>query len=133
VAIEPDIPKPAGNDPAPSETKTILLVDDVSDTRTFMKMFLANFGYVIHPFASAEDALAVFDPRVHDLVVTDNTMPGMTGLEMANVIKMRSPSTPVLMYTARRPSDCSCLDLVIEKPAPLSALKNAIDEFLASR
>jgi CheY-like chemotaxis protein len=133
VALEPDKPKPAGNDQAPSETRTILLVDDVSDTRTFMKLFLGNFGYVVHPFASAEDALAVFDPRVHDVVVTDNAMPGMTGLEMAHVIKMRSPSTPILMYTASRPRDCSCLDLVIEKPAPLSALKNAIDEFLASR
>jgi CheY-like chemotaxis protein len=133
VPLEPDNSKPADNDPASSESRTILLVDDVSDTRTFMKMFLANFGYVVHPFASAEDALAVFDPRVHDLVVTDNSMPGMTGLEMAHVIKMRSPSTPILMYTARRPSDSSCVDLVIEKPAPLSALKNAIDEFLESR
>ena len=94
-------------------------------------MFLANFGFIVHSFSSAEDALNHFDSRVHDLVVTDNTMPGMTGEEMAHVIKMRSPSTPVIMYSGRLPADRSCLDSVVAKPSSLDALKDAVDKLLA--
>jgi DNA-binding NtrC family response regulator len=116
---------------APTAPRTILLVDDAHEARFITKMFLANFGFIVHSFSNAEDALTHFDGQVHDLVVTDNTMPGMTGEEMAHVIKMRSPSTPVVMYSGTRPSDCSCLDSIVVKPADLSALKEAVDKVLA--
>jgi CheY-like chemotaxis protein len=72
----------------------------------------------------------MFDPKLHDLVLTDNSMPGMSGAEMAHVIKLRSPSTPVLMYTGRPPEDQSCLDLVIQRPTHLLKLKEAVDRLL---
>jgi len=117
--------------PTPSPPRTILLVDDMRETRSITKLFLGSFGYIVHSFSSAEDALAYFNPKIHDLVLTDNSMPGMTGEEMAHIIKMRSPSTPVLMYTGNRPANLSCVDVVIEKPAQLTALKDAIEKLLA--
>ena len=113
--------------------KTILLVDDQDESRITTKWFLTNFGYLVDSVPSAEGALAVFDPRIHDVVVTDNTMPKMSGVEMAHVIKMRSPSTPVLMYTGLAPDDLSCVDLVIQRPAHMLALKEAVDKLLAPR
>lgn len=97
------------------------------------RWFLANFGYVVDAARSAEEALALFDPGIHDLVVTDNAMPGMTGLEMARVIKRQSPSTPILMYSGNPPEDRSGLDLVVPRPAHLLAVKDAVDELLASK
>jgi len=41
----------------------------------------------------------LFDPKLHDVVLTDNSMPGMTGAEMAHIIKLPLACTPVLMYT----------------------------------
>jgi CheY-like chemotaxis protein len=120
------------NAPAAS-VKTVLLVDDRDDSRITTKWFLANFGYAVDSVRSAEEALALFDPRVHDIVVTDNSMPGMTGGEMAHVIKLRSPSTPVLMYTGRPPADCSRLDSVIQRPAHLLVVKDSMDQLLAAR
>jgi DNA-binding NtrC family response regulator len=116
---------------APTTPITILLVDDTREARFITKMFLANFGFIVHSFSSAEDALTHFDCQVHDLVVTDNAMAGMTGEEMAHVIKMRSPSTPVVMYSGRLPANCSCLDSIVVKPASLDALKDAVDKLLA--
>jgi CheY-like chemotaxis protein len=110
--------------------KTILLVDDRDDSRITTKWFLSNFGYGIESVRSAEEALALFDPKHHDLVITDNSMPGMTGAEMAHVIKMRSSSTPVLMYTGMAPEDQSCVDLLIQRPAHLLALKEAVEKLL---
>jgi DNA-binding NtrC family response regulator len=116
---------------APPSPKTILLVDDRDEARFITKLLLANFGFIVHSFSSAEDALTHFDCRVHDIVVTDNTMPGMSGEEMAHVIKLRSPSTPVVMYSGRPPVNRSCLDSVIEKPASLYKLKDVVDKLLA--
>ena len=114
-------------------TKTILLVDDEDEGRIRTKWFLSNFGYLVDSVPSAEGALAVFDPKIHDVVVTDNTMPKMSGVEMAHVIKLRSPSTPVLMYTGMAPDDLSCVDLVIQRPAHMLALKEGVDKLLAGR
>jgi DNA-binding NtrC family response regulator len=113
--------------------KTVLLVDDVDDCRVATKWFLANFGFTVDSVRSAEEALALFDPRIHDVVVTDNSMPGMTGSEMAHIIKLRSPSTPVLMCTGHPPDDRACLDLVLERPVHLLALKEGVDRLLAER
>ena len=112
---------------------TILLVDDQDDVRTTTKWFLTSFGYFVIPVRTAEEALAVFNPELHDLVVTDNRMPGITGVEMAHIIKLRSPSTPILMYTGLPPTDQRCLDAVVQRPAHLLVLKGVIDQLLADR
>lgn len=113
--------------------KTILLVDDKDESRIATKWFLTNFGYLVDSAPGAEVALALFNPKTHDVVITDNSMPGMSGAEMAHVIKLRSPSTPVLMYTGLAPDDQSSVDLVIQRPAHMLALKEGVDELLAGR
>ena len=119
--------------PSTVALKTVLLVDDVDDCRVATKWFLVNFGFAVDSVHSAEEALALFDPKIHDLVVTDNSMPGMTGSEMAHIIKLRSPSTPVLMCTGRPPEDRSCVDLMLERPIHLLTLKEGVDMLLAER
>jgi CheY-like chemotaxis protein len=120
------------NKPAPP-VKTILLVDDGDSTRVTTRWFLTNFGYAVDSVRSGEEALALFNPSVHDVVVTDNSMPGMSGLELAHVIKLRSPTTPVLMYTGLPPEDRSCLDLVIQRPTHMLTLKEGVDKVLAAK
>ena len=124
---------PISENSTSSSPKTILLVDDLDDLRVTVKWFLSNFGFAVESARNAEEALALFDPKTHDVIVTDNSMPGMTGAEMAHIIKLRSPSTPVLMYTGRLPEDRSCLDLVIQKPAHMLALKEGVDRLLAQK
>lgn len=96
-------------------------------SRIIAKWFLENFGYAVESMRSAEDALALFDPTLHVAVVTDNTMPCMSGVEMAQIIKLRSPRTPVIMYTGHPPEDRSCVDVLIQKPAHLFLLKEALE------
>jgi len=60
--------------------KTVLLVDDGDESRLLTRWFLTYFGYVVDSVRSAEEALGVFDPKIHDAVVTDNSMQGMTGV-----------------------------------------------------
>jgi len=116
-----------------SPIKTILLVDDADAQRIATKWFLANFGYQVESVRSAEEALARFSAKNHDVVVTDNSMPGMSGAEMAHIIKLRSPSTPVVMYSGRPPEDRACLDVVIQRPSHMLTLKEALDTIFANR
>jgi DNA-binding response OmpR family regulator len=113
--------------------KTILLVDDDDESRVALKWFLSNFGYLVEPASSAEKALSLFDANLHDIVLTDNSMPGMCCMEMAHVIKLRSPSTPVLMYTGVAPENQSSVDLLIQKPAPILELKAGLEKLLTEQ
>jgi CheY-like chemotaxis protein len=117
---------------ASPRVKTVLLVDDVDGTRITTKWFLSNFGYAIDAVRSAEEALAQFDSKMHDLVITDNRMPGMSGTEMAHIIKLRSPSTPVLMYTGMPPDDQSCVNVVVAKPTHMLILRQAVEKLLSA-
>jgi CheY-like chemotaxis protein len=112
-------------------SKTVLLVDDNDDSRILTKWFLDNVGYAVDSAQSAEEALSRFNAKIHDLVLTDNSMPGMTGAELAHIIKLRSPTTPVLMYSGNPPQDRSCIDVVVPKPAHLIDLKETVDKLLA--
>jgi CheY-like chemotaxis protein len=115
------------------QLRTILLVDDDADTRQLTKMFLNNFGYEVDSAGSAAEALDRFNPVLHNLILTDNSMPGMTGGEMARMIKRISPATPVVMCTGNPPNDCSAIDIVIKKPTYLLAIKDAVDKLLPAQ
>ena len=114
----------------PIPRPTILLVDDMDATRITMKWFLNNFDYPVVTARSAEEAVSLFDPKIHSLVLTDNSMPGMTGAELAQFVKERSPSTLVLMYTGKPPINRAYLDFLIQKPAHLLVIKEALDKLL---
>jgi CheY-like chemotaxis protein len=125
-------PLPRVEKSASLPSKTILLVCDRDDSRIALKWFLSISGYVVDAVRSAQEAISVFDSMNHDMVVTDNPIPGMTGVEMAHIIKLRSPSTPVVMYSGEPPSDSSCLDLVIERSTHMVVLKAGMDRLFAA-
>jgi DNA-binding response OmpR family regulator len=132
--MDSDQSEPASRAESPRHlSPAVLLVDDRHETRLLTKWFLSYFGYNVDTARSAEEALSIFNPRLHDIVVTDNVMPGITGAELARLIKRRSGATPVLMYTGRKPSDCSCVDFVIERPAHLLIVDRAIKALLSDR
>ena len=111
-------------------TKTILLVDDDEVSRVATRRYLATFGYAVDAVHGAKEALALFNPQTHDLVLTDNSMPGMSGAELAHVLKLRSPLTPVVMYSSNPPKNPAGLDLVLRKPADLSKLRDSFARLL---
>jgi CheY-like chemotaxis protein len=78
----------------------LLVVDDEPHIRHMMRLTLEG-GYHVEEAANGEAALARFgDGREYDLVVLDQKMPGMDGLETLRRIKDRSPEARVLIVTA---------------------------------
>ncbi len=86
-------------DPIPRGTEHILLVDDEADIVQIGKEFLQSLGYRVTSFTSGPEALEEFQaqPQAFDLLITDLTMPLMTGLGLAEAALKLRPDLLVLL------------------------------------
>jgi FixJ family two-component response regulator len=77
------------------------LVDDDEAVLKATQGLLSEFGYTVAAFSSAAEAMETYlkDPDRFDIVVTDMTMPGMTGLELSKRILGLNPDKPVILCT----------------------------------
>lgn len=77
----------------------ILWVDDEIDLLKPHVMFLVSKGYEVDTCNNGYDAVEMVGSVAYDLVILDEMMPGMTGLETLPLIKAARPSMPVIMVT----------------------------------
>lgn len=77
----------------------ILWVDDEIDSLKSQILFLTNKGYSVTPLSNGYDALELLKEKAMDVVLLDESMPGLTGLETLGKIKEMLPSLPVVMIT----------------------------------
>jgi len=76
----------------------LLIVDDEAEVRGVLHDLL-SFSYACGEAASAEDALAQLRSDEYQLVISDITMSGMSGLEMIPQVKVISPDTVIVMIS----------------------------------
>jgi YesN/AraC family two-component response regulator len=96
----------------PRQIRTFI-VDDDDDMRFLLRIFItrATEGLeVVGEARTGEDALSACLVDQPDIVVTDHRMPGMSGVELAEHLRVEVPSTAVILYSAY-------LDAVISKMA----------------
>ena len=77
----------------------ILWVDDEIDSLKSQILFLKNKGYEVTPLSNGHDALELLKEKPIDVVLLDESMPGLTGLETLARIKEMNPGLPVVMVT----------------------------------
>ncbi len=81
--------------------KKLLIVDDEAGIREILQFNLENAGYAVDCAASAEEALEILGPE-HSLILLDVMMGGMSGLEMAKVLRTQMENDiPVIFLTAK--------------------------------
>lgn len=78
---------------------SILWADDEIDLLKPHILFLKSKGYEPVTVNNGRDALELVESRHFDLVILDENMPGLTGLETLQKVKEISPQTPVIMIT----------------------------------
>jgi FixJ family two-component response regulator len=90
-----DEPLPRGNG------QIVMLVDDEETLVRLGEEMIASLGYEPIGFTSAADALEEFraDPQRFDAVLSDETMPGMTGSELAEQIVAIRPDMPIVLMS----------------------------------
>jgi DNA-binding response OmpR family regulator len=81
----------------------ILVVDDDSDVRQLSVDVLAGSGYDVDAAKDGADGWAALQANGYDLVITDNKMPRMTGLEMIEKLRSACIISRVIMATGHLP------------------------------
>ena len=79
--------------------KKILVVDDEANIRSSLQKVLEREDYVVSTAATAEEALQLLEKGTYHVVLTDQKLPGMNGLELLHIIKERFPATEVILIT----------------------------------
>ena len=99
--LEQIIPEKKENNVVPAGTERILFVDDEEILATMGQTMLEQLGYTVTTKMSSVEALATFEnqPNAFDLVITDQTMPGMTGLDLARRMLRVRPDLPIILCT----------------------------------
>ena len=87
--------------PVPTGHERVLFVDDEKALTETGQEFLEGLGYEVTVRNSSVEALKLFtdDPGRFDLIVTDQTMPDMTGLELAKACMALRPDIPIVLAT----------------------------------
>ncbi|HEY3861916.1 MAG TPA: PAS domain S-box protein [Verrucomicrobiae bacterium] len=137
AAPPPALPIGSGAVPA-GAGQHVLLVDDEAALAQAASLSLSRLGYRVTGVHSAAEALESFhtQPGEIDLVITDLTMPGMNGIELANAIHEIRPELPIIlasgfggMRTANFASGPG-LRAVLQKPFTTEVLARAVQQML---
>lgn len=93
--------KPDSNRSHPMGTETILLVDDDETIADLERQMLERLGYKIVMRTASLEALEAFrfNPELFDLVISDTSMPNMTGDRLAKELLSIRPNIPIILCT----------------------------------
>ena len=108
----------------------ILIVEDETDIRRIYSELLTRFGYEVDTAEDGEAgwqvlhaARCAFDS--HDLLITDNNMPKLSGLELIRKVRSAHLSLPVILASGTEPTNIEALQLAAVLPKPFSLVQLA--------
>ena len=135
AAILADAPAPP---PEPGPGARMLLVDDDEDSRGMCETALRRLGYGVVAFADPREALAALcaEPDAWELLLTDHTMPYLTGTDLVRAGKAVSPGTRAIMMTGSESPEieqqarAAGSDAFLVKPVDLAALAATVARLL---
>ena len=87
--------------PLPTGSERLLVVDDEEAITTMLKTILTHLGYRITVINNSQEALALIEqtPMAFDLLITDMTMPLLTGFELARKALAIRADLPIILCT----------------------------------
>jgi CheY-like chemotaxis protein len=114
--------------------KHVLIVDDDRSVLRMLEFGLKKLGsgYRIHTASDMSNAIEQIEKQWFDLVITDYMMPGMTGVDLATVVRSISPDTQVVLMTAygttklRSTTDNLRFDGYLNKPFTMDQIREMV-------
>lgn len=121
--------------PEQTESIRLLLVDDQAVVRDVTARLLVASGFQVTQAASAQEALTKLDAI--DLLLSDNDMPGMSGVDLAKQVRELKPALPIAIYSGNPLRVREALDAlgfgigaIIGKPYKADALIGTLRDLL---
>jgi putative two-component system response regulator len=99
--------------------RKILIVDDEKSIRQTFEIFLKQENFEVLTADSVESAIDVIERNELDLIITDIIMPKITGIELLEIIKEKTPDIPIVIMTGEPTLETATL-----------ALKSSADDYL---
>ena len=117
----------------------VLIVDDEAGMRDFLSILLRKEGYGVSVAESSDKAVDLVARGEFDLVISDISMPGLSGIEVLRQARTSNPDTPVILITAYASTESAvealklgAYDYLI-KPFDVEELKNVVHNALEKR
>ena len=113
--------------------RVVLIVEDQPGVRELAARILEDAGYTVVRGSDADNALALLERHEGplDLVLSDVAMPGLTGVELAAVIRSGHPGTPVAFMSGHAPDLVDAGESLLAKPFTREALLTFVDQALS--
>ena len=118
--------------------RRILVVDDEPGIRKVLSVMLAKEGCIVSAAAGRADLVRLLAQESYDLVVTDMRMPDLSGLEVLEMVRERSPGARMLVITAFPSADATiqaiqkgAVDYIIKEGDYLGRIRLFVRETLA--
>src|SRR5262245_35275440 len=117
----------------------ILVVDDDEVSCQLFAETLEQEGYLVDQAHSGDEALALLRDNLHDLLVIDVRMPGLTGLQVTRTVHAKQASLPIIVMTAFGSMETAIEAIhegafdFISKPMNLEEIKKTVSRALAQR
>lgn len=117
----------------------MLLVEDVEDTRLFMRLVLEEHGFIVFEAGDGRTAVDMAVKESPDVILMDLSLPTMDGFSAAKLIRKKSgklQTVPIIAVTAHHESDfrtgaqASGFDAYVTKPIDIDWLKELINGLL---
>jgi CheY-like chemotaxis protein len=113
---------------------TLLVVEDERPLRDLLVKVLGREGYTVRTAATAEEALEIVRRDPIDLLLTDVMLPGMSGPQLARVIRANSPGTRIVFmsgYTGALLTEQDLADAAfLQKPFDARTVVDTLREIL---
>jgi two-component system cell cycle sensor histidine kinase/response regulator CckA len=108
----------------------ILLVEPEAKVRRYTRTVLQKYGYSVLIAATAGDALGLGKTAEVDLLISSTSLPGMSGIELAEKVQEMQPKLKVLLITDTTEHESSTTAHAINKPFTSEALLRKIRKIL---
>ena len=117
----------------------MLVIDDEREVGDVLSDLLTRDGHQAVFCSDGESGIACFEKEPFDLVITDLGMPGISGWEVARLVKQSRPGTPVAMVTGWGdridPSEAETrgVDYIVAKPFKRDGIREMVSTALRGR
>ncbi|MFP5265092.1 MAG: response regulator [Blastocatellia bacterium] len=115
-----------------AEPPSVLLVEDHEDTRKMLELLFDEWGYRATLVSTATEGLRCLLEHQFDIVVLDNWLPDLDGIELCRQIREFNRQTPIVFYSAAamgsedREALASGANAFIYKGSGLASLREAL-------
>jgi len=141
IVLEKEMEESQKEEPLPTGGERILFIDDESALAEMAENMIGMLGYKVTATTSSIEALKLFqeNPGMYDLIITDMTMPGMTGDKLAQKIMEIRSDMPIILCTgySEHVSETMSKEIgireLVMKPFEMKKLARTIRQVLDAR